>query len=191
MNTADLTPKEAALYERYITPFAMEIASRIGTPLTILLIAKCGGNTFQLHGDDLDYLEGLLGSAAILKLKKWIGASCFTIPICDAANKVILHARLRSEFDRLTVAYKLSARKAVRILTHSTVPPIHERTVWKILKQTDEPNVRVPRRYYALFRAAPSNPASGTLQSHQLAAPSLMGEKAAATHHQRTAHNKN
>lgn len=135
-----MSEQEAALYRNNMSKGAREIEDIIGMPSMMILIAKCGGNTLYPFGNDLEFLFDLLGMEAADKLKKWLRGAVLTVPLCGSAKKAVIQSRIRAEFDRLTTIENLSAKRAVRNLTYFVSPPMHERTIWRILKRTDEPN---------------------------------------------------
>jgi hypothetical protein len=135
---SSLTAYEILLFESNVPSNVRDIAALIGMQLTVILISKCRGNSLRLHGKDFKFLVSLLGIDAAEKLKKWMGGVELIIPTCRKAFSAIIHSRIRCEFDKLTTIDKISARAAVRNLTNFVSPPIHERSIWRILKKTDD-----------------------------------------------------
>lgn len=134
---SSLTAYEASLFESNIPSTVRDIAALIGMQLTVIFISKCRGNSLKLHGKDFQFVVSLLGIEAAEKLKKWMGGVEITIPTCKNAFNAIINSRIRAEFDKLTTIDKISARAAVRNLTNFVYPPIHERSIWRILNRTD------------------------------------------------------
>lgn len=132
-----LSAEESRLYELSMSKSALVIADIIGMSLTVKLVANCGGNLLQPTGKDLAFLRDILGDEAASKLKAWTGSQPIMVPLCESARKAVVHSRIRAEFDRLTTVENLSSRRAVRNLTFLTSPPMHERTIQRILKQVD------------------------------------------------------
>lgn len=133
----ELTDSERELFEQKMGTVAHGIAAVIGMPATMLLVAKCGGNQISPFGKDFAFVSDLLGVEAASKLKKWLGPSPLQVPLCERAQRAVLHSRIRAEFDRLTTVDKVSSREAIRNLTNFTQPRLNERTIYRILKQTD------------------------------------------------------
>ena len=156
-----LTAREALIFERHMPQSAQWISAAIGMPLTVLLVSRLGGHMLSLYGTERRVLIDLLGTEAVAKLKKKMGGLTLTVPLCSAGRRAVTQFRIREEFDSLT-AVGLSARKTVRHLTYMASPPIHERTIWRILKGMGEPIKRIPRKYREVFE-----PGSAGVRKHR------------------------
>lgn len=142
----NLTEQERPLFERRMTKRAHEIAGLIGMPATVLLIDKCGGSTVCLEGRDLAFISAILGVEAVAKLKERMGRNPFSVPICEAAKRAVIHSRIRAEYDRMTTVEKLSSRKAVRNLMHFVFPSLTDRGVRRILSESDDLAMPTPAK---------------------------------------------
>ncbi len=127
---------------------AQKLIALIGLPATLCLVDKFGGCIINLYGSDnsLQKMAEVIGQDAAMVLLKFYGNAPFTVPLCHRALKAVRNADIHAEFDRLTLEEGLSARASVVKITRRFTPYLHERTIWRILKQSTAPKPVDPRQ---------------------------------------------
>jgi len=131
----------SGLAPAYLPRTARELAEVIGLPATLALVEAWGGQPVQIAKgkrargrDQIDALAAIIGAhRARLVVARW-GGEVVTIPLCAAAVRAARDADLQDRFDILTGEDGYSARAAVRRLVRE-YRPVHESTVWRILKR--------------------------------------------------------
>ncbi|HTD05871.1 hypothetical protein [Undibacterium sp.] len=127
---------------------AQKLIALIGLPATLRLVDAHGGHGINLYNSEnsLERMTETVGREAAQKLLRFYGNDPFTVPLCHRALKAVRNAEILAEFDRLTMQEGLSARASVIRITRHFNPYIHERTIWRILKLTNEASVIDPRQ---------------------------------------------
>jgi len=117
---------------------AQRLITLIGLPAALRLVDAHGGQIITLYRSEASQqrMSELLGEEAALKLLNYYGNAPFTIPLCHAALQAVRNSMIHAEFDRLTMSENLSAREAVTRITRLFTPPLHERTIWRVLKKS-------------------------------------------------------
>lgn len=128
---------------------AQKLVAVIGLPCALRLLDAYGGRTVNLYNSEnsLEKMSTIIGRDGAEKLLRFYGNAPFTVPTCQRAMRLVRNKEVLAEFDRLTAGDKgLSARQAVALITRGFTPYMHERTVWRILKTTGEPEKMDPRQ---------------------------------------------
>ncbi|MFZ6644443.1 hypothetical protein ACO0LO_01895 [Undibacterium sp. TJN25] len=127
---------------------AQKLIALIGLPATLRLVDAHGGHAINLYNSEnsLERMAESVGREAAQKLLKFYGNDPFTVPLCHRALKAVRNKEVLAEFDRLTMEEGLSARASVTRITRKFTPYIHERTIWRILKTTEEIQSVDPRQ---------------------------------------------
>jgi len=101
-----------------LPPTAHKIIDLIGLPSTFALIKKHGGKRVRLarSGARFDSFAAVIGAENTEKLIDHFGVSDFTIPLCRDALNELRNARIREEFDRLTMTERRSSNFAIHEL---------------------------------------------------------------------------
>jgi hypothetical protein len=117
---------------------AQKLVALIGLSATLRLVDLHGGHLINLYNSDtsLQRMGSVIGQDAAQALLKFYGNAPFTVPLCHSALKAVRNATIHAEFDRLTIDEGLSARESVIRITRLFTPHLHERTIWRVLKQS-------------------------------------------------------
>lgn len=132
---------------------AQKLISLVGLMGALRLIDAYGGTVINLYNSasSLEKMAALVGREGAEKMLRFFGSAPFTVPTCKRSIIILRNRDILTEFDRLTISDKLSARAAVTRITRQYTPPIHERTIWRILKTTGTETKAVDSRQMSLI----------------------------------------
>jgi len=125
-----------------------KLIALIGLPLTLRMVDEFGGTTLYLYRSDacVEKLAAVVGAEAAQKIIRFFGNTPVTIATCKNSLVILRNRDILAAFDRLTVREGLSARRAVQKIALGYTPQLHERTIWRILKKTDQVEPVDPRQ---------------------------------------------
>lgn len=132
---------------------AQKIISLVGLMNALRLIDAHGGTAINLYHSttSLEKMSAIVGREGAEKMLRFFGSDPFTVPTCKNAIIKLRNRQIIAEFDRLTIVDKLSARAAVARITRQFTPPLHERTIWRVLKTTGTETKQVDTRQMSLI----------------------------------------
>ncbi len=118
--------------EKDMPPIVHEIASIIGEPAALKVIAHYGGRNLNLVGQVRQDIARLIGSDSARMLIAHFRGVEVSIPLCTVHVRNMRNAALLVRFD--TLSKTQSARRAVVVLAAEF--HITERHVWRLLKSS-------------------------------------------------------
>ncbi|OON62303.1 hypothetical protein B0920_02155 [Massilia sp. KIM] len=125
-----------------------KLIALIGLPLTLRMVEVFGGTTLYLYRSEacVQKLSSVVGAEAAQKIISFFGNTPVTIATCKNALVTLRNRDILARFDHLTMVEKLSARASVLQIVKDYTPPIHERTIWRVLKKTGQAEPVDPRQ---------------------------------------------
>lgn len=139
----DYDEQDFAAVAHLLPESVMAVVTLIGAEPTLALLRAYGGTTFPVSRNITRAgkathaaLAEVVGEKAADRLCEAFGSQQrLWLPKCENAVRELRHRKIRRQFDELTTKDRMSASWAVQNL--ATAHRLTDRTIWDILKKTD------------------------------------------------------